>query len=92
MKKQDRQVTVSRGMEGVALNALIEPQASLRFDNHDRTPSPRADTHQRAGLMADLDAFHQPLQAAQRPAKNVRRALLPTQAFKVVGAKVKLHD
>ena len=32
------------------------------------------------------------LQAAQRPAKNVRRALLPTQAFKVVGAKVKLHD
>lgn len=42
--------------------------------------------------MSDLDACHQPLQAAQRTAKNVRRALLPTQAFKVVGAKVKLHD
>jgi hypothetical protein len=79
-------------MEGVTSNALIEPQAALRFGDHDRTLSPRADTHQRAGLMSDMDVCHQPLQVAQRPAKNVRHALLPTQTFKVVGAKVKLHD
>jgi len=40
----------------------------------------------------DRDARHQPVQAPQRVAQPVRSALLPELAFKVVGAKVKLHD
>ncbi len=40
----------------------------------------------------DLDACNQPMQAPKLPAKPVRGALLPKRTFKVVGAKVKLHD
>lgn len=39
------------GMEGGRERALIEPKAARRFGNRDRTPYPRADRHQRHGLM-----------------------------------------
>jgi len=43
-------------------------------------------------IQPDPDACHQPVQASQRLAQPIRSALLPELAFKVVGAKVKLHD
>ena len=43
-------------------------------------------------IQPDPYVCHQPVQAVQRLAQPIRSALLPALAFKVVGAKVKLHD